>query len=170
MLIAMECLPFPQPHLGDQLKYCYYNGIDLTLPVAEGPQYVLTGAAVHHGSTTSSNHFVSIIRCPESGSHDSQSTVVITHETEARVLKKTYMVTYSKENETLQSLNILFKKWNNVLFKKIILVTSQESSLQNVVDIETSHFPDCSTCQEKHSWITAMQTFHLFLNNKMLKY
>ena len=32
MLNAMERLPFPQPQLEDYLKYCYYNGIDLTLP------------------------------------------------------------------------------------------------------------------------------------------
>ena len=89
-------------------------GHDISLPnqfqpVADGPHYFLTGAVVHYGSTTSSGHFVSIIRCPESGSlyrcNDSQFPVAITSETEAKILNKAYVAMYSEKNETLQSLN-----------------------------------------------------------------
>ena len=36
-------------------------------PDAEGPSYILTGAVVHYGPTTASGHFVSLIRCPHTG-------------------------------------------------------------------------------------------------------
>ena len=75
-------------------------------PNTEGPTYTLTGAVVHYGNTTSSGHFVSIVRCPHSGTlyrcSDSQVPVKIQKNEEEQTLNQAYMVLYSRSEETLE--------------------------------------------------------------------
>ena len=72
-------------------------------PIEEGPNYELTGAIIHIGNTTASGHFVSIIRCPESGllfrcSDSQHPTHVAQYE-----LNQAYMLVYSQIDENVQS-------------------------------------------------------------------
>ena len=91
-----------------KLDHAVHVPIELQ-PNAESPQYILTGAVVHCGNTTSSGHFVSIVRCPHSGTlyrcSDSQVPVTIPKNEEEQTLNQAYMVLYSQKQETLEFAN-----------------------------------------------------------------
>ena len=95
-----------------KLDHAIHVPIELQ-PNTEGPQYILTGAVVHYGNTTSGGHFVSIVRCPHSGTlyrcSDSQVPVTIPKNEEEQTLNQAYMVLYSQKEETLEFANEVSK-------------------------------------------------------------
>ena len=102
-------------------------------PNTEGPQYLLTGAVVHYGNTTSSGHFVSIVRCPHSGTlyrcSDSQVPVKIPKNEEDQNLNKAYMVFYSLKEETLEFVT----EGSKSPVKKKRRITEQSSDDENTL-------------------------------------